>query len=194
MTFLESFLIPGAPVNMAVARSVYGLSKEFEKRNLGPSYRQVGAIITEVFGNHISEKIRHNDSDDWARKTAKRYEKLLENRQQRDRALKHYVRGQIDKFPPLRRVPKPPPPPSEPTFLTTGKHLGLSITLQNSLTPDNLSVESNHSHDGQAEIIPPRRAHYQSSRGPSENHAPEYSRCDPTRQTDRDSRRRNIPS
>jgi hypothetical protein len=95
--FLRDMLKPGRSINVPVARAVLGLSQEFQKRTGQPHYRQVGEIITEVFGHELpSKEIRNNDVEDWARKTAKRYAKVLATKPAFDRAYKAFARSQIE--------------------------------------------------------------------------------------------------
>lgn len=110
--FLQELLKAGRPVNVMINRAVLGLSKEFEKRDAGrPHYREVGEIITVVFANYLPKTISDHDVEDWAEKTAKRYEKTLKNEQSFNRALMGYIRKQLNNpltNPSLIYNPQPP--------------------------------------------------------------------------------------
>jgi len=115
VVFLEELLNAGRPVNVPIARAVYGLSNEFKKRTGSPNYRQVGEIVTLVFGDALPKPIGNNDLEDWARKTATCYAKLLANKESFDRVLEGYLRLQVGNYltnPPLIYNPNQPPPPT----------------------------------------------------------------------------------
>lgn len=93
--FLEQLPASGKPVDIGIAKAVYGLANEYKKKTGTQNYRQVGEVIMDAFQDVLPRRITESDPAEWARKTATRYGKLLANEVAWHRVFNNFRRRQI---------------------------------------------------------------------------------------------------